>query len=105
LVVLVRARRALTPATRRGRTATCHHDHATTSGQLRPNLGSDQRLAGAALRASDTRRRAMSESIENNPVAEDDVEAVVASEESDEEAARSLPAEGSDDDPGSMINR
>lgn len=47
----------------------------------------------------------MSESIENNPVAEDDVEAVVASEESDEEAARSLPAEGSDDDPGSMINR
>ena len=47
----------------------------------------------------------MSESIENTPVADDDVEETLAGEQSEEEAARSLPAEGSDDDPGSMINR
>ena len=43
----------------------------------------------------------MSESIDDTPVADDEVEEILA----DEEAARSLPEEGSDDDPGSMINR
>ncbi|HEX5332282.1 MAG TPA: hypothetical protein VFW79_06525 [Cellulomonas sp.] len=47
----------------------------------------------------------MSESIDDTPVADDEVEEVLADEESDEEAERSLPQEGSDDDPGSMINR
>jgi len=47
----------------------------------------------------------MSESIDDTPVADDEVEEILADEESDEAAARSLPEEGSDDDPGSMINR
>jgi hypothetical protein len=47
----------------------------------------------------------MSESIDDTPVADDEVEEILADEEADEEAARSLPEEGSDDDPGSMINR
>jgi hypothetical protein len=47
----------------------------------------------------------MSENIDGAPGAEDEVEAVLADEESDDEVARSLPEDGSDDDPGSMINR
>ena len=47
----------------------------------------------------------MSESIDDTPVADDEVEEILADEETDEEAGRSLPEEGSDDDPGSMINR
>ena len=47
----------------------------------------------------------MSESIDDTPVADDEVEEILADEESDEEVARSLPEEGSDGDPGSMINR
>jgi len=47
----------------------------------------------------------MSESIDDTPVADDEVEEILADEESVEEAARSLPEEGSDDDPGSVMNR
>jgi len=47
----------------------------------------------------------MSESIDDTPVADDEVEEILADEESDEEAARCFPQEGSDDDPASMINR
>lgn len=46
----------------------------------------------------------MSEGIDDTPVASDEVEQILADEESDVEAGRSLPQEGSDDDPGSMIN-
>jgi len=47
----------------------------------------------------------MSESIDDTPVADDEVEEILADEESVEEAARSFPEVGSDDDPGSMMNR
>lgn len=47
----------------------------------------------------------MGESIEGTPVADDDVEEILADEESVEETARSLPQAGSDADPGSMMNR
>ncbi|MGV8977815.1 MAG: hypothetical protein ACOH17_07210 [Cellulomonas sp.] len=46
----------------------------------------------------------MSEGIDDTPVASDEVEEVLADEESDVEAERSLPQEGSDGDPGSMLN-
>lgn len=47
----------------------------------------------------------MSESIDDTPVADDEVEETLANEGSPEETARSLPEAGSDDDPGSMMNR
>ncbi|MHB1490289.1 MAG: hypothetical protein ACYCTH_07280 [Cellulomonas sp.] len=47
----------------------------------------------------------MSESIDDAPVADDVVEEILADEVSDEEVARCFPQEGSDDDPGSMMNR
>ena len=56
-------------------------------------------------RVTDAKGIAMSESIDDTPVADDEVEEVLADEESDEEVARAFPQEGSDDDPGSMINR
>ena len=56
-------------------------------------------------RVIDAKGVAMSESIDDTPVADDEVEEILADEESDEEVARCFPEEGSDDDPGSMINR
>ncbi len=55
-------------------------------------------------RVIDAKGTAMSESIDDTPVADDEVEEVLVDEEPDEEAARSFPDDGSDDDPGSMIN-
>ena len=69
-------------------------------------LVSEQRSAGMRRpRVIDTKGIAMSESIDDTPVADDEVEEILADEESAEEAARSLPEEGSDDDPGSIMNR
>jgi hypothetical protein len=63
------------------------------------------RAAGARRRGEfHAGGRTMSESIDDTPVPDDDVEEVLADEEDPEEAARSLPEIGSDDDPGSMIN-
>jgi hypothetical protein len=73
---------------------------------LQTVLVSEQRSACMRWpRVIDAKGIAMSESIDDTPVADDEVEEILADEESDEEAARSLPEEGSDDDPGSMINR
>ncbi len=47
----------------------------------------------------------MSENIDDTPVADDEVEEILADEESEEEVARDSPQDGSDGDPGSMINR
>jgi len=56
-------------------------------------------------RAIDAKGIAMSENIDDTPVADDEVEEILADEESEEEVARDFPQDGSDDDPGSMINR
>ena len=53
----------------------------------------------------DAKGIAMSESIDDTPVADDEAEEILADQESVEEVARSLPEAGSDDDPGSMMNR
>ena len=68
-------------------------------------LVSEQRSAGMRRpRVMDAKGIAMSENIDDTPVADDEVEETLADEESVEEAARSLPEEGSDDDPGSKMN-
>ncbi|WP_448630625.1 hypothetical protein [Cellulomonas soli] len=46
----------------------------------------------------------MSEIPDSAPVPDDDVEEIQDDEQSAQEAARSLPDQGSADDPGSMIN-
>lgn len=46
----------------------------------------------------------MSESTERTPEADDTVDEVLAEEETTEEDARSFPQEGTDDDPGSLMN-
>lgn len=80
--------------------------HPPSGRSVRTVLVSEQRSAGMRRpRVIDAKGIAMSESIDDTPVADDEVEEILADEESVEEAARSLPEEGSDDDPGSMMNR
>ena len=47
----------------------------------------------------------MSEPVDDTPAPDDDVETILDNEGTADEVARSLPSEGSDDDPGSMLNR
>ena len=47
----------------------------------------------------------MSENVEGTPVADEEVAEVQANEETVEETARSMPEVGTDEDPGSMLNR